>query len=471
MSPKNSFLRAGLSALGLFGIAVSGIADPPASNPPDQASSAAPVSESEDAVLLMSDGKVFRGKVSETAKGYLLKQKGNSLPLRRETVQGIFHTLDEAYRFQADHVPARDPDEQMKLARWCMTNNLTAEAKIHLKVVAALSPKSPAKRMLEGIELAEARLTPKDTEIQRAGAEVPREMNLGATKPARRIGLSAPPQIFDLPQGLAVRRANDFAIYVQPVLQRTCAGCHNETYAGEFQLIQIRSKHDRTPEVFRMNLDATLRLVDPENPGKSELLSSSLRPHGNGPRKRPIFLGSNDPDYRVLSTWVNSLKSPQANGGGIAAGGGTRPPVEGETFAADRGANRNPGFAEDAPLTIRPTGTPAVLSAPPQQMPPKRYVQGQGFVTETGPPSEGEFPVPFAVGGAAPLKVNAPQTAPPAGSPPAELPNLPATSIPPPVPVPGTTGAAKGAPKTPRTPVKIDETLLQQVLQNRNAPR
>ena len=470
MSPKNSLLKAGLSALGLFGVAVSGLADPPAFVPPDQATSAAPVSESEDAVLLMSDGQVFRGKVTETAKGYLIRQKGNTFPKPRASVQGVFHSLDEAYRFQANHVPARDPDEQMKLARWCMTNGLMAEAKTHLNVVAALSPRSPAKQMLEGIELAEARSAPKDADIRRTAAEAPREMPPSAARPGRRPAPSGPPQIFDLPPTLAVRRANEFSLHVQPVLQRVCAGCHNENHAGEFQLVQFRSKHDKTPESFRMNLDATLRLVNPENPGKSELLSSCLRPHGDGPRKRPIFLGSNNPDYQVLSRWVNSLKTqrPGAESAAIAA---DRPPADDEVFAAERTVNRNPTLSDQASLLPNLAGVPNPLNVPPQQIPPKRYVPGQGFVTETTPPSADEFPVPFAVGGGSPPKPKPAQPAPGTGAPPAELPSLPATSIPAPIPAPRSAAPAKDARKGAPKPVKINEELLQQVLQNRNGGR
>ena len=43
----------------------------------------------------------------------------------------------------------------------------------------------------------------------------------------------------------------------------------------------------------------------------SVLLSSTLRPHGNGARPRPIFPGSNDKAYKVLARWVNQLSAPK----------------------------------------------------------------------------------------------------------------------------------------------------------------
>src|SRR5207244_4764077 len=93
-----------------------------------------------------------------------------------------------------------------------------------------------------------------------------------------------------------------------PILQRYCANCHNEKYPGNFQLVRVRSKGEGTADALRANLDGVLRLINPENPAKSELLSSALVPHGGGPNPRPIFRGSNDPAYQLLAAWVNSLR-------------------------------------------------------------------------------------------------------------------------------------------------------------------
>ena len=144
------------------------------------------------------------------------------------------------------------------------------------------------------------------------------------------------PVIFDLPVPLAIKRAEEFARYISPLLQENCAKCHNGEYNGEFQLVSTKTRADRTPEAFRANLDATLRLVNPKNPSRSELLSSTLRPHGLGPRKRPIFPGSNDPTYSIIAAWVHNLCPPKL---GDEANRAERGPVRTdrvETFAADR---------------------------------------------------------------------------------------------------------------------------------------
>ena len=53
----------------------------------------------------------------------------------------------------------------------------------------------------------------------------------------RRMGITGLPVIFDLPQAMAVQRAEEFRQYVHPVLQAYCAKCHNADYDGPFQLV------------------------------------------------------------------------------------------------------------------------------------------------------------------------------------------------------------------------------------------
>ena len=67
-------------------------------------------------------------------------------------------------------------------------------------------------------------------------------------------------------------------------------------------------------------------LIDPVDLSKSELLSSTLRPHHGGPNKRPIFPGSNDRAYQILAAWVNSLRPPQSGDATTRPNAWRRPP-------------------------------------------------------------------------------------------------------------------------------------------------
>ena len=190
----------------------------------------------------------------------------------------------------------------------------------------------------------------------------------------RELGVSGQPVIFDLPAALAVRRTKEFVRFVHPVLQRACARCHNEQYPGSFQLVQVKTRHDQTADVFRANLDATLRLVDPENLAKSEILSSALVPHGPGPNKRPIFRGSNDPEYQILSAWVNSLRPPRSTDGVTPTGVAMPKPSSGDGFATNRANREIPGGTPQpypAPVPQAPPVFEEAIPAPPGQMIPE----------------------------------------------------------------------------------------------------
>ncbi len=58
-------------------------------------------------------------------------------------------SIEELYRFQVARLPAGDPDERMKLARWCLTEHLTDQAKEQLLAIKAMCPDdAEVKRML-----------------------------------------------------------------------------------------------------------------------------------------------------------------------------------------------------------------------------------------------------------------------------------------------------------------------------------
>src|SRR5262249_35659259 len=135
----------------------------------------------------------------------------------------------------------------------------------------------------------------------------------------RALGIRDLPVIFDLPLPLAIKRTEEFSRFVHPLLQAYCARCHDAKYDGQFQLVPMKSRVDRSSTALRANLDATLRLIDPENPAHSVLLSSTLRPHGNG-AKRPIFPGSNDRAYMIIARWVNQLSVPKENDDAVRRG-------------------------------------------------------------------------------------------------------------------------------------------------------
>ncbi len=363
-----------------------------------------------------------------------------------------------------------------------------------------ISPKHDAAQAMLS-QLAQAEKTKSnryDPAIQQTGAEEVREDRAGARDEAvlrgaeRAMGVARLPVIFNLPRPLAIKRADEFAFHIQPVLQLKCAKCHNAGYEGPFQLVPIANVRQMTTDAVRANLDATLRLIDPENPSKSELLSSTLRPHGNGPKSRPIFEGSNNRAYQILAAWVNSLQVPKQADANVRQVAGLA--QEGpEKFGSDR--SRPPGASLENAVPGLERGTPAARGLGASVVDPKmnsafRYKPGQGIVPEDLEKADpGEFPLPYMLGGPKPTvakKAAKPLSKadgiPGSGkSADTTLPALPedeaepasadpikAGRIPSPKTLPKMTDRA--AAKAPKKPANIDPAILEKLLQ-RNANR
>ena len=270
--------------------------------------------ETRERYVLLTDGKLIPGIVTETESECRIEQRVGTMHFPKKRVEGSFDSVREAYEYRLSQLPEGDSEERMKLAHWCLHLKLTDEAGELLKSVVVLNPKNEqAKAMLASIEQAAARLArrERDPAVRQAEATAddrPESLDSAALRNARRgLGVNDLPVIFDLPLPLAIKRTQEFNRFIHPLLQQRCAKCHDGQYPGKFQLVPVRGRADRTSDALRANLDATLRLIDPMNPSRSVLLSSTLRPHGPGAKPRPIFLGSNDPAYKILAEWAVHL--------------------------------------------------------------------------------------------------------------------------------------------------------------------
>jgi len=421
MSTLNRPHNAGLAATGLLWLATNVAVAQVGPTSPGPAPIHAPASTpgSTFSVLLMLNGTVVKGEITEDPQAgvYRLKCKGGQVPYPRNNVKKAAGTLEELYQYQVDGLPPHDSDERMKLVRWCLTEKLKAQAREQLAAVLAMSPDDvEANRMAKNIDANADAAGRIDPEVRQTGAEIPR-IEAPAPLDSRvlqrirtQYGNKTLPEIFDLPPAVAVSRASDFARVVHPVLQQNCAGCHNERYQGEFQLVQVKIPKDlRNPDVARANLDAALRLVNPDDPSRSELLSNGLIPHGS--KKTAIFKGPNDPQYRVLSTWARSLRPAPARAGneGVNRTGYTpaNAAPAGGGFGSDRPGREAPPEAAPAPgrAPAAEEGFGAVRRGSARPYPSSDPSVG---MTGTLPPeleagaSRPSYPRPFAVGGVTP---------------------------------------------------------------------
>ncbi|MBV8486798.1 MAG: hypothetical protein JO161_00830, partial [Planctomycetaceae bacterium] len=342
---RSQFVVVALSAFGLFGwtmFMAEGQAGPDDSQPrmagttatpSEGVSSPAQQADPQSAFVLLSDGRIVTGVLAEEDGMLIVQQRLGAMKFPKKKVEKIFDSIDQVYRYKLEQLPENDFGERINLARWCLSQKMEAEAQQQFEAILQANPKhSQARAMLDSLNQARTRQASRmrDLDVRQTGGEQVAQAPAPTDRPglldasvilgARRgMGMTDLPVIFDLPPAQAVKRANEFARYVHPVLQTYCARCHNELYDGSFQLIQVKTKQDRTRDTLRANLDATIRLVDREYPSRSELLASCLRPHGRGANTRPIFQSSNDRAYQILAMWVNKLHTTMPSDGVVPA--------------------------------------------------------------------------------------------------------------------------------------------------------
>jgi hypothetical protein len=446
------------------------------SEKPADAATAKPAEDPAARIVLLTDGHIVKGVVREEETAVVVTQPVGAMRFPRRRIESVFGSIQEVYKYKLEQLPENDFDERMKLARWCLEQKMEMEARQQLQAIMELSPKHlQAKAMLVSLDQAQARqeMRKLDPEVKRSGSlepqptpsDRPGSLDASVIQGARRgMGISDLPVIFDLPTSQAVKRTDEFARFVHPVLQTYCARCHNEHYEGGFQLIQIRNRKELTREALRANLDATLKLIDRENPTRSDLLSSTLRMHGNGKNTRAIFQGSNDGSYRILAAWVNNLRVRKTSDSQAPARMAVSPQETGEAFAADRTRiSRDPESLPPLPQT----GGMALDASV------SRSVRGEAALNPR-PESDGgpdEFPIPFAISGKKPKLA----TGSSAIQPPIVKPTAPRTpSVSPKgqeTPVDSDEMADPAAKKKPRKPLKLDPSILEKALQLRNQNR
>ena len=365
MAPLNRKSKAGLAALGLS-LASASLAPGQEAAPPIPATmpAQAPSDAPAFAVLLLSNGRILQGNVSEAPAGdaYELHLKGGSIPVLKKDVVKRYRSMVAMYEDKAAHLAERDPDERMKLALWCLEQHMEAQAREQLQAVLAINPGDRrAARMVANIDGNAQRAAARDPEVRAAAAEVvanpSREREpaaMAVPRPRTVAGRSAErPVIFDLPADVATRRFVEFAWDVHPILQASCGSCHNESYQGDFRLLG-RSRREWTADVVRANLDATLRYVRRDDPVHSDLVAYAANPHGPSPR--PVFSGPNDRRYQRLVAWLGMLKVADEV---AKVGSVPQSPAPSSSPAAEGfGADRLPG------VSTNPTPTPVPMPGP-----------------------------------------------------------------------------------------------------------
>lgn len=241
-----------------------------------------------DEVLVLKNGQIVEGAITQDARGYEVQQKDRSrfLALYNHVLFKAENRHD-AYLKMRLRMPKKSAENHFRLATWCYSNEIYADALTELQYVFQFDPDHRSARRLS--RLIEEKLSPP----------------VEGTFPAKKLTFDGflQSELKSL-AGLSPQSAKLYVSKIQLMLVRSCgnSGCHGERSELAFRLTKPKRRGNNRL-VSERNLAQILRWIDPENPLKSTLLKIPLVSHGG--KSRPIFEGSRGrKQYEILKKWI-----------------------------------------------------------------------------------------------------------------------------------------------------------------------
>jgi hypothetical protein len=297
-------------------------------------------------VLLLANERTVEGDIERVGDQYCVRHASGETWVPGDKVLRLCADMEDAHRTLCTRANLNDPDERVRLARWCHVHGLSAQALEHVAAAVKLDPNhAEARRLLSG--------------LQRATAAP-------ITRPA--VPRAAAPAPVEVPQLNTESRAA-FANKVEPILMNACIGCHAAERGGSFRLARSLDTSSANRLSLQQNLAAVLAQVNLQQPQESKLLVKAITAHDPHARLAPLN-SKQMAAYHTLEDWVQM------------------------TVAG------NPHLRERAPQPAPPAVTKAAPPPPPATEPAPTPPSSGGFAAarpareQTAPVDEFD-PLPF----------------------------------------------------------------------------
>jgi hypothetical protein len=292
-------------------------------------------------VLVLVNENTMEGDTERVGDQYRVRRVVGETWVPAERVLWLCGSMQEAFAYVRGRANLKDPDERLRLARWCRANGLRDQALAEVRAAVELRPNhAETRRLLAHLEQAS---------VSRPAAATPH--------PA--VAEGPPPNV-----DLTADCLGLFATKVQPILMNTCAQCHTPSHGGTFKLTRAYEVNLENRKTLQQNLAAVLAQVNFNQPQASPLLTKAVSDHG---RVGLAPLRSRQATaYRTLEDWVRLTldNNPHLREQmGTPAGPDVHPPAPRTDSAWGEDAARAAPPAPSAP----PPGTPL---PPPTVQPP-----------------------------------------------------------------------------------------------------
>jgi hypothetical protein len=310
-------------------------------------------------VLLLDNERVLEGDIERVGDQYRVRRAAGETLVPADKALCLGATLDDAYAFLRRRANLNDPDERLRLARWCHLYGLRGRALAEVTAAVELRPDHPeSRRLLDSLR-------------QSAGA-APAAAPASAAAPEA----EGPPPPRP-PPDLTAESLCAFRTRVQPILMNACANCHANGHAGTFKLTRVYDDGGASRKVLQRNVAAVLAQLNLRQPQGSPLLTKAVSAHDGKMAQAPLK-GRQAPAFRVLEGWVEETLAGNPQLQALAAGPSVpeppaAPPPEPKPVAepapAPAVAAPHPGegeagqFAADAPAPAKPAQPPTPARA------------------------------------------------------------------------------------------------------------
>jgi hypothetical protein len=305
-------------------------------------------------VLILDNERTLEGDIERIGPQYRIRRPVGELWVRADETLQLCQTREEAYAFLRARANLLDPDEHLRLARWCQLHGLCRQALEEATAAVEVRPSHvESRRLLRNLQRA--------CEATAGVGRISNPSNVDGleirpTKLQEEEERSPHPQ----PPQLSTESLSLFLSRVQPILMNACANCHATGRGGAFKLTRTYEAGFIGRKTTQQNLAAVLAQVNKELPSASALLNKAVSIHGRpGEMGQPPLKNREVAAYRSLEEWVRvTLENtpPRRDKGSGSALVADRAHAVDATLPASpaKPETRESGIATEPPVPVEP---------------------------------------------------------------------------------------------------------------------
>jgi hypothetical protein len=230
-------------------------------------------------VLLLENDRVMEGDIERVGDQYRVRRHVGETWIPADQVFCLCADMKEAHQRLCARTNLGDPDERVRLARWCQLHGLRQQAFAEAAAAVELQPNNrEAARLLRTLRRPVASPRPKSEQPE----PEPEPGGPGLELDAASLGI--------------------FTTRVQPILMNACANCHASGKAPAFKLARVFADPTLNHRATQQNLASASAQINRERPLASPLLTHAMSVHGGA--DQPPLKGRQTAAYQSLEEWV-----------------------------------------------------------------------------------------------------------------------------------------------------------------------